>query len=116
MRVYHRYQKLKRDACFVKSVRNLVNIFEETGCTCGKSQSKNSVIGFTNSSRLYIKFHLILMIPLWCCIFYKQQYKYEQGEKFSGHYVSNNVSWFKKKRKRKEKKEEKNLNLPRKHK
>ena len=26
-----------------------------------------------NTSRLCIKFHLILMIPSWCCIFYKQQ-------------------------------------------
>ena len=28
----------------------------------------------TNISRLSIKFHLILMILLWCCILYKQQY------------------------------------------
>ena len=27
----------------------------------------------TNISSLSIKFHLILMIPLWCCILYKQQ-------------------------------------------
>ena len=29
-------------------------------------------------SLAYIKFHLILIIPLWCCIFYKQQYYQSQ--------------------------------------